>query len=360
MKVLVVINNLGVGGAERLVINDINEMLKRGFDVTLLTLKPEKEEKSLYDLCKLPDSKRILIDFGSLLNIKSWFSVVRTINSIKPDVVITHLWFSNTIGVLSSWICGVKNIFSFEQNVYDDLKTKKMFFVDRVIQKFASNVVAVSEAVKKSLIKHGIDERKIVVIHNSVNLSDYNSPKDGFDKIKKDLGINANFIYLYVGRLIDQKGVDILLEAFSGTKEGILLIAGDGPRKQDLKDLSKRLNIDSRVIFLGIRKDIPELLALCDCFVLVSRYEGLPLILLEAAASGKPVIVSNFESAKEIITNNIDGLVVPIGEVSQLTEAMDLIYKDDQLRDEFSKNIKLKSKYFSIENHIDKILKLLR
>src|SRR3989344_9632982 len=104
MKILIIINNLGVGGAERLVIDDINEMIRRGIDVKLLTLKPENSNKTLSSQCNIKNSDWAKYNFGSLLNIKSWIAIISKINELKPDVVITHLWYSNVIGKIASKI----------------------------------------------------------------------------------------------------------------------------------------------------------------------------------------------------------------------------------------------------------------
>ena len=96
-KILIVINNLGVGGAERLVIDDLNELLRQGASVRLLTLKNESPFSLSAD-CAIEKKYWQVINFGSLFNIISWVKVIIYMRQEKPDVVVTHLWFSNTIG----------------------------------------------------------------------------------------------------------------------------------------------------------------------------------------------------------------------------------------------------------------------
>ncbi len=104
-KILIIINNLGIGGAERLVVDDINEMLRVGVDVTLITLRPEPK-KSFATQLNLESNKSQLTPFKSLLDIPSWFELVRSIRRLKPDLVITQLWFANTIGRIATKIAG--------------------------------------------------------------------------------------------------------------------------------------------------------------------------------------------------------------------------------------------------------------
>ena len=174
--ILFCINKLGsgsgLGGAERLVVDDINEMLRRGYSVHLLTLKNESKF-SLANELKLDKKYWKTIDF-SLLNIFDWLKIYKYIKDEKSDIVFTHLWFSNTIMRIICKMAGLKNVISFEHNIYDKIKTEKMYGVDRFLQKWCKKIVAVSSAVKESLILHGIKEDRITVIHNGIDISKYN------------------------------------------------------------------------------------------------------------------------------------------------------------------------------------------
>ncbi len=181
----------------------------------------------------------------------------------------------------------------------------------------------------------------------------------GFD-LKKDLGISKEtFVFLTIGRLISQKGVDILIRAMEGVSpEAELIIVGQGPFEAELKKLSINLGLEKRVHFLGIRHDIPEVLSICDCFVLASRYEGLGIVVLEAMASKKPIIISSFEAGKDMIVNEESGLVVEIGSHESLMGAMNRVVSDGGLRERLAEKAHEKVEEFSIEKHVSKILDL--
>ncbi len=352
-RILIIINNFGVGGAERLIIDDANELLKRSdVDFKIITLKNEGKDSLAEQLNK--NVKWECVHFNDFFDIKSWFLLCRQIKNFDSDILFTHLWFSNTIGRISGKLVGVSEIISFEHNVYDSLKTRKMFFVDWVLQLLSNKIIAVSNAVKKSLVKHKIRENKIKVILNGIDVSRYQNLNitvlDG--EQKKD------FTFVYIGRLIYQKGVDILLRAFASVKNGKLLVVGDGVERDSLVKLSKELKITDRVKFLGIRKDIPEILSYADCFILPSRYEGLPMVLLEAVASHKIIIISDFESATEVINNGENGLIVIKNNVVQLASSASLILEDGELRDKLRIGVFNISKCISIENHINRVLSL--
>ena len=361
MKVLFCINKLGsgsgIGGAERLVVDDINEMLKRGISVRLLTFKNESKF-SLSSESKLDKKYWSTIHFSTPFNIFAWVKTYQYIKEEKPDVVFSHLWFSNGIIRIICKIAGVRNVISFEHNVYDAVKTEKMYVVDRFLNRWCKKIVAVSNAVKNSLIEHGIDENRIIVIHNGIDIYKYNKKPN--PKIKEDLSIPQDaFIFLTIGRLIPQKGIDVLLKAFAKIQNNPhLIIVGSGIEEENLKKLAKELGVESRVSFLGIRHDIPDVLATSNCFILSSRYEGLGIVVLEAMAASKPIIISDFEAGKDMIDNNVSGLIIKRENVEELSSAMMKLMSDVSLRENLSKKAFEKVQEFSIENHVNKILSL--
>ncbi len=350
-------SSVGLGGAERLVVDDINEMLNRGYSVRLLTLKKESKF-SLVEELKLPRQYFETIHFGSLFNILNWIRVYNYIKKENPDRVFSHLWFSNTIIKIVCKIAGIKDVFSFEHNIYDTIKSKKMYFLDKVLQEWSKKIIAVSSAVKESLLAHGIQEKNIVVINNGINIIKYNVPPNIL--LKKQLGISSDtFVFLTIGRLIYQKGIDVVLKAFTKIQDNsVLVIVGQGEDGNSLKNLAITLGINNRVHFLGVRHDIPEILSICDCFVLASRFEGLGIVVLEAMAGSKSIIVSNFSAGKDMIVHDIDGLVVETDNVDNLSKAMNRLIIDENLRQKIAKSAYKKVQQFSIEGHINKLLSL--
>jgi glycosyltransferase involved in cell wall biosynthesis len=220
-----------------------------------------------------------------------------------------------------------------------------------------TKIIAVSDVVKESLIRHGIRGEKIDLLYNSIDISKFE--KDGDPMyIQKEFGLPENsFVFIFIGRLIHQKAVDVLIDAFKKVNDSYLIIAGQGRDHDLLKEQVRELGLGSRIIFAGVRNDIPELLLASDCFVLPSRYEGLPLVLTEACAAGKPIVVSDFDAAKEVIVSEENGLVVPREDSEALAAAMNRIIQDESLRTKLSSAAKKTSEQFSISNHVRAILR---
>ena len=355
-KILIIINNLGIGGAERLVVDDINEMTSMSLDITLITLKQEPRE-SFYGELRLKKGKVFCLPFKGFSDIRAWFRLIRLIRELNPDLVVTHLWFTNVVGRVGAKLAGVSNIISFEHNVYDSLKSKKMFLLDKLLSPLSRKIIAVSEAVKQSLVHHGINKKRIEVILNGIDLSRFQFTGRNLS-IRKELGIpDEAFVFIFIGRLIRQKGVDILLEALRNISGAYLLLVGGGVERHTLEEQCLSLGLRERIIFLGRRLDAAELIKASDCFVLPSRYEGLPMVLVEALASGIAIVVTDFHSAREVIEDETNGLIVPRENPDALTKAMARLMNDKDLRDKLSFNAKISRERFSITSHAHAILR---
>ncbi len=352
MKVII-INRLGIGGAERLVVDEVNELFRRNIPVKLVTLKREKKD-SYIGFCRIPERDRICIPFKTLYDIRAWRMLIAFLRDQKPEVVFTHLWFSNLIGRVAAWIAGCPRVISFEHNVYDVVKTRKQFLVDFLLQYLSARIVAVSDSVRSSLIARGISTHRIVLVYNGIDLSRYAEATPS--TIRADLSLEDSFVFLYAGRLIHQKGVDLLIEAFAHVEGAYLLIAGTGIDKAVLETKVRDLHLESRVFFLGVRNDVPKLMKSADCIVVPSRWEGIGIVLLEAMACGTPLIVSEFGAAGEAVKAGESALMVPLGNTEALADSMNWIRSDSLLQRKLSDGGIKAVQQFSIQKHIDTIL----
>ncbi len=345
-----------MGGAERLVIDQIHECMRRNIHVHLLTIKSESPH-SLSSQCRLSNQYIHHVRVRSIYDVQSWYQIYSCIKKVNPDVVMTHLWFSNTIGRVCAWLAGIRRIISFEHNIYDMVKNKKMFFTDRILQHLSTYIIAVSESVKDSLVTHGIDEEKIIVLLNGIDIQRFVSPPDTSREL---FGYTqSDFVFVCVARLIHQKGIDILIHALSFVPQAKLVLVGQGSDQRKLEKLATDTCVQDRVCFLGTHSDIPTLLALSDCFVLPSRYEGLGIVVLEAMAARLPIIISDFEAGRHMIENGTHGLVVPREDISALAQAMNIMKNNRAFRVSCSTQAVKRVQQFSIASYMDLLLKYL-
>jgi phosphatidylinositol alpha-1,6-mannosyltransferase len=201
----------------------------------------------------------------------------------------------------------------------------------------AEHIIAVSNFVKKKIVEYGADPDNIAVITNGVdvNLFRPRPHREARDK----LGLPPeSFIVLFSGNLIPRKGVDVLIQAFSRCVERYpdarLVVVGVGDEEERLTDLVAELGVTSQVIFTGYRPftEMPLWYQACDVFVMPSWAEGLSMAILEAMASGRPVITSRPEVGEhDAVIQGETGLLVEYGNVEKLALILDRLMSSPQM-----------------------------
>jgi glycosyltransferase involved in cell wall biosynthesis len=204
-------------------------------------------------------------------------------------------------------------------------------FLQRLISTRVDRYLAVSAEVGRGLrLNFGLPERKIEIVHNAIPLAAFE--RSAPEGLRAMLTREAEGpIVLTAARLHEQKGIDVLLDAAALVPGATFVVAGDGPLRQRLEARACQLEIAQRVVFLGQRHDVPDLMAAADLFVLPSFYEGLPLTVLEAMASGTPVIATAIGGTDEVISNGRTGVLVPPRDAHALAHAIERLLRDPDL-----------------------------
>jgi glycosyltransferase involved in cell wall biosynthesis len=203
-----------------------------------------------------------------------------------------------------------------------------------------SSIIAVSDAVRDEIVRTNsmYFPDKVVTIYNGIDVQPFMDPHLTREQARIGLGLPDKdaFVYGTVGRLVETKGQDVLIKAFARVYEKYpkswLIITGEGRLESELRALSAELNIHGRVLFLGYRTDIPKVLKAYDVFVLPSIAEGLPGALLEAMATGKPVIASRVGGVPEILNDPNLGIMVSPSSIDDLASAMKRLCGMDEKR----------------------------
>ena len=189
----------------------------------------------------------------------------------------------------------------------------------------AAHLIAISEHVRQHLIRQGVSQKRISVVRNGVDVHKF-VPQEaaGF---RAEMGLSADwFCFSVVAMFEKYKGLSFLLETFRTVADKApnarLLIAGSGPLEADLRLQVERLNLSHFVRFLGFCEDVRPVISASDCLVLPSECEGLGLVLLEAMASGRPVIATDSGGPKEIVDEGVTGMIVPVNDIEKMRNAM--------------------------------------
>lgn len=265
------------------------------------------------------------------------------------EVIQTHLLRGLDFLVLTlRWEPTVRRVFWTFHNARLDLRAdqlpaqrswllrpKRLIYrlAYRLGARFVDGLIAVSEDVARAVHQdlrppHG----KVITIPNGVDVSRYGQPVDR-GSVRDGLGIPSDAtVLVVVGKLMEQKGHHFLLRALRMLSPGVenlhVLFAGEGPLRKELAATATALEVADRVHFLGNRRDIGALLAASDLFVLPSLWEGLPMALLEAMASGLPVVATDVSGSREVVIDGETGWLVPPGNAERLAEAIAAVLRE--------------------------------
>ena len=295
------------------------------------------------------------VKMGSLNLLNLTRTVPRIINLIwmeRVDLIHTDSPRGTVYGGIAAKITGRPLIYHVRVSNKDKL--------DNLLYSLSTKIIAVSKASAKRFRKSD----KIEVIYNAIDLNEFNPNIDGVD-IREEFNVNHILIGT-IGQLIPKKGQKELLlvapdiiETYPRVK---FIIVGNGNTayRKELEDLSRKLNIVDNVIFTGFREDIPKIISAIDIFVLfTSHEEGLCRSILEAMASGKPVITTNVGGNPETVINNVTGILLPSQDISLLKNALLELIKDEKKRKEMgSKGRERVEKFFNIDENIRRIEKV--
>ena len=249
------------------------------------------------------------------------------------DIIHTHTTKAGILGRIASRITGVPVIIhglhgsTFE--AFDSgLLNWILFLFERLTGRFTDAYISVSGVLSEKYTERGIGEKENYhTVYSGMELDKFYGVKEKIDCGKKqgELGIDSeDFVIGNVARLEKRKGHKFLIDAFEKVieeRKGCplkLLIIGEGDERGNLENYVRELNLGEKVIFTGYREDVEELMALMDIFVLTSLREGLPRVLVQAAAVGIPLVAFNVDGVPEIIKDNHNGFLIRTKDVEQL------------------------------------------
>ena len=253
---------------------------------------------------------------------------------MRPSVFHAHLsWpLAAKYGLVAAVLARVPAIVATVQLFPEFQLDRSNYIQERLLARGVDRYIAVSHDVAKRLVQtFHWPPQKIEVIHNTVQFERFRHPVD--PRLRQQLtGGAGGPVCLTAARLDPQKGLDVLLQAAAQVPDARFVLAGEGLERSRLEQRVAALGLGDRVLFLGHRNDVPELLAACDVFVLPSLYEGSSLAVLEAMAAGKPVVTSAIGGTDELIVHDESGLLVPPGDAAALARMIRRVLADPPLR----------------------------
>jgi len=320
IRIAHVLPSFDVGGLENGVVNLINTMDKTQYshDLYILTGEGSACQRLNDDVfvrfMRKAEGNDMLLPFR----------LARHFRRRPPEIVRTYGWGAWIEGMLAAWLSGRTAVVHSEHGYALDRGVQR-HYRRKVAQYIAAHltprVVVVSDALRHYLEQQvGIPSQKITTIVNGVDTHRFH-PAEDIASARQNLGIDeSEFVIGTVARLEAVKDIGTALRAISemGLRDVRYLIVGDGPERSVLQDLAQRLDIEKQVIFVGERADVAELYRCMDIYMLTSIREGTSNTLLEAMASGVPVIATDVGGNRLIVEDGVTGRLVPPGGVGEI------------------------------------------
>lgn len=269
---------------------------------------------------------------------KSSREICNVIKKYKIRIVNSHSYVAALAVALSHSVFKKKYTHIFTLHIPE--KEYYFFIMGLTLNWLVDKTCTVCQWTKNRLIRSGVSENKIKVIHNGVDFNYFNC------NITKKLD-SHNIKIGVIARLVKRKGHAVLLHAIKSflnhdnSTNLQIFFYGDGPNKKVLEQLTKTLNLEKIVHFKGDTKDIRVAYRNIDLFILPSFYEGLPLTILESMCASVPVIVTNINGIPEVVINNITGITFSPGDHISLSKIMRKVIKNTKLRKKLAYNAHL-------------------
>ncbi len=357
MKIALVCNNLSSGGAEKLVHDMAIEIKKRDIsvDVILTTRFLGVYDKELRE----KGINIIYLNKGNKNTIYRFYNIFKLVKILKKyDVVHIHVFPVQLWGSIASFFLPKKIKFITTEHSTNNRRRNIRIFkiIDRIMYSNYNNIVAITHKVEKNLKEWIGNDFKINIIENGIDLKRFSCAKNKEFDFFEDFDKNKEKILIMVSRFVPAKNQNTLINSLNYLPNTRLLLVGEGELIEESKELVNKLNLDKRVKFLGFRKDVPELLKYADLIVQSSNWEGLSLSMIEAMASGTPLIGSKVEGIMDLIEK--EELLFENGNEKELAEKAKALLENEELYKSMSGYLKEKSKNYSIEKMVEKYLEI--
>ncbi|MGF7184765.1 hypothetical protein GGQ84_000850 [Desulfitispora alkaliphila] len=365
MKVLHIINNLGSGGAEKLLedlIPLMNKMENMEVDILLLTDK----NNVFFDSLINKGVKVDVVKYKNMYDIRNIFEVKKYIVNGGYDIVHSHIFPTQYWVALSRVFLRNKKVkFVTTEHSTHNRRREKFYFryIDKLIYSQYDSIISITKKTRDNLIdwidpKHKkID--KHVVIENGVDIEKI---KVALPYKKNELikGIIENTkLICMVGRFSEAKDQPTLIRAVSKLSEDIhLVLVGEGPLMGDNEELAEQLGVSGRVHFLGFRQDIPRILKTVDIVVLSSHWEGFGLAAVEGMAAGKPVIASDVEGLRDVLDKA--GLIFTSGDDKELSHKIVRVLKEEKIYIKYKTRSLISASKYSIHEKVQRYVDLYK
>jgi glycosyltransferase involved in cell wall biosynthesis len=338
ISILLVGTQMATGGAQKVLLDQAGWFHVQGHKVSAVffydkeNLRERWQSNAAFPIINLEAFRK---GAGALTNafslIGGLFRLWKLIRHEKPQVVEMFTHDSNMLVLPLAWLAGVPVRIPTHHGIIDGFPRWRERIHAWMVNHLSNGIVTVSDLTMKKALEEGIQKDKISVIPNGI--SPVNLTEAYRSEIRRQIGAGENdVVLLSVGRLVYQKAHEYLVSAMpavlkeaSNVKAGI---CGDGLLRAELETQIQSLGLEKEITLFGMQANVTKYLAAADVFVLPSRWEGLPIALLEAMSAGLPVIATRVEGVDEVVEEGVQGVLVKPESTEELVKAILQLSKD--------------------------------
>ncbi len=324
MKILLLSTSMGMGGADQQLLSAALGLRQRGHDVRIVSLTSLGEMGQRARAAGLSteslEMRRGFADPRGLVRL------VRLVRTWRPSVLHSHMLHANLMARACRLFASVPAVVSTIHNIYEGGRLRMLGY--RLSNGLVDHVTIISQTAADRFIRDRIVPAALLeVIPNGVDTERYREvPAGTRERLRRSLGLDGEFAWLAVGRFEQAKDYPTMLRAFARVHAAhpaaVLLLVGRGSLQADTQSLAASLGLDGRVRFVGTREDVPEFMTVADGYVMSSAWEGMPMVLLEAAAAGLPIVATMVGGNPEVVRDGTTGYLVPPRDDEALAGAM--------------------------------------
>lgn len=328
LRVMLVSTSLMRGGAEIQVYLLAQELHRKGHAVEVVTMRdPEALD---HELTTQNIPVRSLGMTSGIPDPRAVIRLARAVRSFRPDVVHSHMVHANLLARITRPFATSPVLISTAHNLSEGARWRELAY--RITDPLTSITTNVSvKAVDRYVTVGAVPARRIMYMPNGLDMTPFHPDPQQREALRASLGLAEEFVWLAVGRLETQKDYPNLMQAVSNLvsetahdpKPFSVLIVSDGPLRRELEGLRDDLGLSGDLVrFLGNRSDVPDLMRAADGYVMSSAWEGLPMVLLEAAAARLPIVATDVGGNGEVVEDGRSGYLVAPMDPAALSAAM--------------------------------------
>lgn len=350
--IFISVNDFLVGGAQKLIVDQLTYFKNAGYDVRLITLMDFPNRANLYD--SVPEGIKIYkIRLKSGYDVLGWIRLFKILKSQKPDVIFSHLFLSSMmIRVLSFFI--PLRIFIVEHNTYKT-KSQRHILLDKILARKAEKIITVSDEVKEfNIFQHTTNPQKYLTITNGINLNKIESFKkiSSKEKARQEKNIPQSIkVFLSIARLTPQKNLSLLVESFvefyKRNTDSVLYMLGDGGEHEKLKNIIMDHHAEGYIKLVGNVDDVYMYCRAADFLISTSYIEGLSIAFLEALAFGLPIIATQTGGTGVLLQDGVNGFLISNHDKESVVVGIEKAVASDY--ESLSREALSVSKQFSVE-----------